>query len=194
MTHVLLTHISMIVDGAVHQHEDTFFKVLKDILDGDSFKIMSPTAIEARKVAVDLVEWCISDINKQHFETFIKTFFNSLQKLLILCSRRSCNREILWRNYFLVRSSKEFITNWVTFLKDAKLTATPIFYQHMTDLVFRDLIQSHFVGSSNNSTPETAVSSHEAGALRYAAGYVCRHLCKKLNVRTTNLRRKLCFV
>ena len=69
------------------------------------------------------------------------------------------------------------------------------FYQHMTDLVFRDLnIQSHFVGSSNDSTPEAAVSSHEAGALRYAAGYVCGYLCKKLNVRTTNLRRNLCFV
>ena len=46
----------MIVDGAVYQHEDTFLKALKDILDDDSFEIVSPTATEARKVAVDLLE------------------------------------------------------------------------------------------------------------------------------------------
>ena len=163
-----------------HEHDATFLKALKDILDDDSFKITSPTAAEARKVAVELLEWCTTDVNKQRLDTFIEILFNAVQKPLILSSRGSCNREILWRNYFLVRSSEEFITNWVTFLKDANLTATPIFYQHMTDLVFRYLIRNHFVGSSGDTTPATAVSSHEAGVLRYVAGYVCRHLRKKI--------------
>ena len=80
----------------------------------------------------------------------------------------------------LERSSGEFITNWVNFLKDANLTPTPIFYQHLTDVIFRELIKSHFVGSIDDTTPATAVTDHEAGALRYAAGYVCRHLRKKM--------------
>ena len=46
---------------------------LKPLLHDDSFiKITSPIGKEARKVAVDLLEWCTSDIYKQHFETFIK--------------------------------------------------------------------------------------------------------------------------
>ena len=117
------THFLEVDHDSVDEHKATFLKVLKNILDDDSFKITSPTTTEARKVAVGLLEWCTTDINKQHFDTFIKTLFNSLQKPLMLSSRQSCNQ----RNYFLVHSPKEFITNWITFLNDANLTATSIF-------------------------------------------------------------------
>jgi len=102
-------------------------------------------------------------VNKQRFDTFMKTLFKALQKPLISSSKKCCNREILWRNYFLERSSGEFITNWVNFLKDANLTLIPIFYQHLTDVIFRELIRSHFVGCVDDTTPTT---NHEAGAIR----------------------------
>ena len=58
----------------------------------------------------------------------------------------------------------------------------------MTDLIFRHLIHSRFVRSSNDSIPETVVSSsHEAGALRYTSGCVCKHLRKKLNMQTIQI-------
>ena len=44
----------------------------------------------------------------------------------------------------MLHSSEEFIFNWVTFLTDANLTPIPIFYQHMTNLVFRGLISNNF--------------------------------------------------
>ena len=58
---------------------------------------------------------------------------------------------------------------------------TPILYQYVTDLIFRELIHSHFVGSVCDNTPPTVllVTHHEGNALRYAGGYVCRHLRKK---------------
>ena len=68
----------------------------------------------------------------------------------------------------------------MTFLKNASLTPTTIFYQHLTDVIFMELVKAHFVGSVDDSTPVITVTEHEASALRYAAGYVCRHLRKNI--------------
>jgi len=38
----------------------------------------------------------------------------------------------------------------------ANLTPTPIFYQHMTDVVFGGLISNHLMGFTENSTPTPA--------------------------------------
>ena len=133
-------------------------------MEDDSFKTASPVAAEARKVALGLLEWSAADVNQPQFGAFVKRLFTALKTPLISFSRRSCNREILWRDYFLLRSSKEFISNWVTFLTDANLTPTPIFYQHMTDVVFRSLISNHLIGFTEDSTPTPAVADHEGGA------------------------------
>ena len=74
-------------------------------------------------------------------------------------------------------------------LTDPNLTPTPIFYQHMTDLVFRGLISNHLIGFTEDSTTP-AVLDHEGGALRYAAAYVYD---KRLSMGTTSLRRNLYF-
>lgn len=142
-------------------------------------------------MAVGLLEWSAADVNKPQLCAFIKRLFTALQKPLISFSRRSFNREILWRNYFLVRSSEEFISNWVAFLKDADLTPTPIFYQHLTDLVFRHLIDNHLIGFTDDITPAAALMDHEAGVLRYAAGYVCRHLRRKIERGNHKLKEEL---
>ena len=81
-------------------------------MEDDSFKTASPVAAEARKVALGLLEWSAADVNKPQFGAFVKRLFTALKTPLISFSRWSCNREILWRDYFLLRSSKEFISNW----------------------------------------------------------------------------------
>ena len=168
-----------------------FLDAIKGVLDDDSFKITSTTASEARRVAVALLEWCKADDNKQKLGIFLKTLLEALQKPLISSSKKSCNREILWRDYFLERSSEEFITNWVAFLKKANVTPTPTFYQHLTDVIFRELINSHFVGSCDDSTSAAMVTEHEGGALRYAAGYVCRNLRSKIENGSHALKEEL---
>ena len=83
-----------------------FVKALETVLSNDSFKINSAVAIEARQVAVSLLKWCSSDaINKQQFHTFANEIVAMLQKPIISSSTKSCNREVLWRNYFLQHSS-----------------------------------------------------------------------------------------
>ena len=169
----------------------SFLEALKNVLEDDSFKTASPVAAKARKVAVGLLEW--SAISQQ-FGALVKRLFTALKTPLISFSRRSCNREILWRDYFLLRSSKEFISTWVTFLTDANLTPTPIFYQHMTDVVFRGLISNHLIGFTEDSTPTPAVADHEGGALRYAAAYVCRHLRQKIEHGNHKFKEELVLV
>ena len=88
-------------------------------------------------------------------------------------------------------SSEEFITNWVTFLKIPKVTPTPAFYQHLTDVIFQALINTNFVGSIDDTETAPIMTDHEAGALRYSAGYVCRHLRKKIEHGDHELKEEL---
>ena len=66
------------------------------------------------------------------------------------------------------------LSSWVTFLEFAKVTPTPILYQDVTDLFFREMIHSHFVGPICDTTPTklTVVTQHKGNALRYAGGYM----------------------
>ena len=147
----------------------------------ESFKIVSSkVAIEARDVAVSLLKWCLADHNKEQFYTFVNEIITVLRKPIVAFSRKSCNREVLWRNYFLERSSEHFVRGWVSFLNSLRLTPTPVLYQHVTDLIFRQLIHSSFLGSTANAADAPSITKNEGRAMRYAIGYICRHLRKKL--------------
>ena len=77
----------------------------------------------------------------------------------------------------------------MTFLKAAEVSTTPILFQHLTDLIFRAVL----VQQSNPSIQDAmlAVTSTEANALRYAAGFVCRHLRNKLEKGNHPLKEEL---
>ena len=147
----------------------------------ESFKIVSSkVAIEARDVAVSLLKWCLADHNKEQFYTFVNEIITVLRKPIVAFSRKSCNREVLWRNYFLERSSEHFVRGWVSFLNSLRLTPTPVLYQHVTDLIFRQLIHSSFLGSTANAADAPLITKNEGRAMQYAIGYICRHLRKKI--------------
>lgn len=75
-------------------------------------------------------------------------------------------------------------TKWVVFLKNlAAIGPCPIFYQYLTDQVFKDMILQHFqvnAETGNRAYSETGLTYEEDNALRYSAGYVPRVLRKKL--------------
>ena len=102
----------------------------------------------------------------------------------------SANRERVWKRLFSIRSSERFTARWVAFLESSEVTTTPVLFQHLTDLIFQAILMQY----SNTSVPEAetpAVSSTEANALRYAAGYVCRHLRRKLEKGSHPLKEEL---
>ena len=83
---------------------------------------------------------------------------------------------------FLLYSSDKFIEDWVGFLTSANVTATPILYQHVSDVIFRKYIGDHVTVSTNDVKldPAPVMTQCEGNALCYAASHVCRHLCKKI--------------
>ena len=172
---------------------EVFRAAIHNILDDDSYKLnpASPAA-EARRVAESLLKWSLNEHNNEKVHKFVKTLFDQLEKPIIASVKKSCNREKLWKNYFLLRSSKEFVNLWIEFLKHADLEPSPIFYQRLTDIVFRKVIQDHFIFSNCSGTDVVAPISHQEGsALRYAAGYVCRHLRKKIEHGSHELKEEL---
>ena len=65
---------------------------------------------------------------------------------------------------------------------------TPTLYQHLTDIIFRDLMKEKYVIPSQQSSITEDVSVLEGNALRYAAGYVVRHIFKVVKKSSHELK------
>ena len=82
----------------------------------------------------------------------------------------------------------------MTFLTDANLTPKPIFYQHMTNVVFRGLINNYLIGFTEDSSPTPAVADHEDVVHLDMQLHMCADIhSKRMSMGTTSLRRKLYF-
>ena len=85
---------------------------------------------------------------------------------------------------FLLRSSDDFRKKWIKFQECAKVVTTPHLYQHVTDVIFRRYITEHVTESASASAtkldPASALMQREGSTLHYAAGYVCKHICNKI--------------
>ena len=46
--------------------ENVVITAVRQVLNDDSFKISSPVTVEARKQAERLLEWCLTDDNKEN--------------------------------------------------------------------------------------------------------------------------------
>ena len=89
----------------------------------------------------------------------------------------------MWGSFHRLRTSVTFISRWKNFLKEViTATACPIFFQHLTSTIFMDMIRQEFpvVETGPQRQEAQALSYEEKNALRYAAGYVPRHLKKRL--------------
>lgn len=168
-------------------------KVLHLILEDDTFKINTPSIIQAKESAEKMLKWCLSDPNRTSVDTFAKNLTESLQNVISSSVTKSFdyNKEKLWREFYLLRTSKDFIKQWTDFLKPIDASIQPALYQRLTDMLFKMLIKSHFEIVHLNEDC-TSVTSNESNALRYVAGYVYRHLRKKLKERIMNSRKKWC--
>ena len=97
----------------------------------------------------------------QMFYAFTTKLLKDLYKPILSCKKQFFNREKLWRKYFLLRSSEKFITQWVTFLKLADLSPIPILYQHLTDILFRKLLDNHCMISTHSGPSSSVITQHE---------------------------------
>ena len=87
-------------------------------------------------------------------------------------------REKFWGQYHLIHTSAGFREMWFEILRPlCNVTPCPIFYQYVTDNVFRQLLEHYCsAGEQSSNKPQQLrdLTYEEMSALRYAAGYTCR--------------------
>ena len=108
-------------------------------------------------------------------------------------SFRETRREKMWGQYQKLRISDMFKREWQDLLEKATSTpCCPIFYQYVTDFVFREMIKQQYpIERVRNTESEVFLTTDEMNALRYAAGYVPRALRGKLRKSANPLKDEL---
>ena len=103
-------------------------------------------------------------------------------------------RDKMWGLLHSTRTSAKFIAAWeqLMSLTLGKL-ASPIFYQYITDLLFRDLVKRQYPLPARSEEPQSLppLDYQEHNALRYAAGYVMRNLRQRLERGSHPLKEEL---
>ena len=166
---------------------------LQQTLDDESFKINSPVTVQARKSAEVLLEWCLRNKNDDKLNSFSKQLLQSLKQVIQSSRAKSYaySKEKLWKGFFRLRCSQDFIKQWTDFLVVVDEPVKPVLFQHLTDLVFQVLLHDHFRVSYIDQEVSSELTENESSALRYVAGYVCRHLCKKIERENHNLKEEM---
>ena len=135
---------------------------------------------------------------QNNFETFSTELCKKFEPVLKSRSTLSTNRDRMWQNFFILQSSNGFVQNWKTFLHVACLSEPPVFYQHMTDLVFRALIRLHCArpAAQDGESFPTCMSTTEANALRYTCMQLVTSAATSLeNFASQKLQTaKICFI
>ncbi len=82
------------------------------------------------------------------------------------------------------RTSPEFLAVWEHLMSlTLQKVASPIFYQYVTDVLFKELVKRQHPlpsSASQDVQPLPPLNYQEHNALRYAAGYVIRNLRQRL--------------
>ncbi len=143
------------------------------------FKLPSASAASSLRTANHLLQWGSEPANKP----MVTFFAEDLTRLSSNCFKNKCKsqkakREKMWGSFHQLRSSTSFKSKWVHFLQKSGIPkATPIFYQYVSETMFKELVKQQFpitrAGAEESCQPLTY---EEKNALRYTAGYIPRAL------------------
>lgn len=141
--------------------------------------------MEAVATGSKLLVWCNESSNSHALAVFTNSLVRLLESTLPTSgSTFSAKREKMWGAFHTIRCADKFRDTWEEFLQESVgCKSSPIFYQYVTDKLFRKLITSEFHVEDSHGRSEsspTELSYEEDNALRYTAGYVCRAVRKKL--------------
>ena len=165
---------------------------LQDVLQDPSFNTKSSVAAAARQDALTLLHWCQQEENSEEVNQFMKQVMADMSQCLAAFKRKKGGRDRLWKKYFALRTSEKFTNQWKTFLSTAQCLCTPMLYQHLVDLFFKRMLNEEFDVTPEEQTVELReLTETEANIIRYVAGYICRHLQRKLEHENHPLKKDL---
>ena len=126
------------------------------VLDDPGFEVSSPLAANAVQTAKRLQEWSQSVENKLYFDGFASQLVSEPETAFWPSSgghkRLRVQREKMWGQYHLIRSSAVFREMWLGILLPLHgCTPCPIFYQYVTDNVFKQLCRDLSTRSASQS-------------------------------------------
>ena len=172
-------------------YKKIFFGAIETIIEDPTFNTDSIPAARALETAKKLREWCRADprgtdeLDSAESATgkFIAELVRDINCAIssLVSESGRVSRDKLWVNYFKIRSSAAFVTRWTVFLQQAGAVATPIFFQHVTDILFRRILKEQHVVPESSLSAVKDITPQEANVLRYAAGYVVRRTLKKVS-------------
>ena len=140
MRFIIRTHIIMVDKW---YRNEKFLIALRSIVNDRGFSV-SPMARSAVETARCLVEWCSDPNNVQLLTDFTATLFKRLKDCLPK-KRTSKYKEKIWGAFHAERCSTEYTSLWSTFLMNSiHQDAHPIFFQHLTDLLYRVVIKEEY--------------------------------------------------
>ena len=155
------------------------------MLTDEGFSIASEPARNARAVASRVLQWCDDACNLQRLTVFAQELLQLLQECFATQQlHHRIKRERMWEAYHKLRISDVFKSKWEVFLKVAAATGPcPIFYQYVTDQVFKGMIVQCFQVSTeagNGADTETGLTYEEHCVI--LLGMSPEHCAKSLSV------------
>ena len=137
--------------------------------------------------------------HREKVEEFAHSITTELSRAFTSSSKTlQTRREKMWGQYHTMRTSSKFIQLWVQFLNKSGIEPLPTLYQHLTSLIFKELVKEKFsvvyTQPSECLEEMTSLGYDEANAIRYVAGYVCCAVRKKITVSHSPLKKQLCLL
>lgn len=129
----------------------------------------------------------------ERLDSLVTAIFQELQKALNVPAKTlHSKREKIWGQFHTIHTSDSFIQLWTLLFSEAELQALPTLYQHLTTLLFKEMVRKHFdIQSSPACEVATTMRYEDANAIRYVAGYVCHAVRKKINISKSPLKQEL---
>ena len=178
-----------------------FESVLRDILKDKGFR---PSASEVYLAASGVLEWLSDDREAAclYFSPLVSALEDCFEGVPL---EKKAGKEKMWAKFHSTRTSKEFNDFWLAVFRQSRMKEkpSPLFYQHVTDVVFKKLLQLYTpVGPAHTSQSEqfTAppLNYREENALYYTAGYIIREILEKIEAngeeQAMHTELKLCLV
>ena len=158
------------------------------------FQIPSDSAKEAHLAASEMLEWLTTPDNAAVATPISQRIMAALSKCIPQGSTTRAKRERMWGKFYHTRTSTEFKELWIRLMQlSIGKSASPIFYQYITDVLFKTMVKYHFPVNPVASQPHDVppLDYQESNALRYAAGYVPRAIRKRLERGSHPLKEEL---
>ncbi len=159
-------------------------EAVEDVLKDEAFMLGSAPATKAREMCCKLSEWMTLPQNGSPMKSFADKILSKLRSCIPSKGTPKNRREKMWIAFHRMRLSESFKELWASFFHAAiEVKPVSLLFQHLTEKLFEAVIKEEYEVATKSvacASVDVRLTSEEANALRYVAGYVCSKVQKKI--------------